>query len=93
VAKAMIDPDELIAAHRHCMNNRGQLEVSSSCGCFFCKAVFPPNEVTEWCDDDQTALCPRCGIDSVLASESGFPVGDSAFLDAMHRRWFENIIR
>jgi hypothetical protein len=53
---------------------------------------FQPNEITEWCDEDsmgagQTALCPRCGIDSVIGSASGFPLTPE-FLEAMNRRWF-----
>jgi hypothetical protein len=53
--------------------------------------MFPPTEITEWTDvwegAGHTALCPRCGIDSVIGSESGYPVTE-ACLRAMHARWF-----
>jgi len=37
--------------------------------------IFPPNQITEWVDADstgegQTALCPKCGIDSVIGEHA-----------------------
>ncbi|SKU35589.1 Uncharacterised protein [Mycobacteroides abscessus subsp. bolletii] len=40
----------------------------------------------EWTDYDDSALCIKCGIDSVLAENSGDPI--TAFLTRMHARWF-----
>jgi len=37
---------------------------------------------------DGTALCPHCGIDSVIGSASGYPVSEPQFLKAMHDHWF-----
>ena len=53
---------------------------------------YSPREIEEWVDADetgegQTALCPRCGIDSVIGSASGYPI-TKEFLEAMNRRWF-----
>ncbi|MFT3808618.1 MAG: hypothetical protein QM698_01740 [Micropepsaceae bacterium] len=45
--------------------------------------------IEDWCDDDDTALCPKCGIDSVIGDASGFPV-ERAFLIQMRARYFEN---
>lgn len=51
---------------------------SRKCGCFHCGSIFAPEEVKEWCDsdhiDDRTALCPRCGIDSVLGDDCGIEI-------------------
>jgi hypothetical protein len=49
--------------------------------------IFNPAEITEWVDDGDTALCPYCGIDSVIGESSGFPITDK-FLKEMHQRWF-----
>jgi hypothetical protein len=62
------------------------------CGCFFCLATFPPGEIKDWVDENedgvgQTALCPYCGIDSVIGSASGFPI-TREFLEEMHRFYF-----
>lgn len=37
------------------------------CGCFFCQKTFQFDEIEEFVDGKlETALCPRCGIDSVI---------------------------
>ncbi|HEU4560906.1 MAG TPA: hypothetical protein VFS20_23850, partial [Longimicrobium sp.] len=57
-----ITPEALDDAHRHSSGHRAEVLASESCACFFCLQHFPPGEITEWVDDGQTALCPRCGI-------------------------------
>jgi hypothetical protein len=54
--------------------------------------VFEPRAIVKWIDDedDVTAKCPECGIDSVIGDASGFPADDPVFLRAMKRRWFES---
>ena len=79
---------DLQKAHTISMHNRAQIEASKICGCFHCKSTFEPAKIDQWVDDDQTAMCPRCGIDSVLGDASGFPVGDPVFLKDMNRLWF-----
>jgi hypothetical protein len=83
------DPD---AAHAASSGHRNQIMRSELCGCFYCLEQFPPTAIIEWCDEDstgegQTALCPRCGVDSVIGSAAGFPI-TREFLEAMNRRWF-----
>ena len=40
----------------------------------------------KWADEEQTAICPVCGIDSVLPlTEEQF---NSDFLEQMHHHWF-----
>jgi hypothetical protein len=83
------DRDLLDAAHQHSSNHREEVERSAVCGCFYCRETFGPAEIEEWlADEDGTALCPRCAVDSVLGSASGYPVTDPEFLGAMHERWF-----
>jgi hypothetical protein len=84
-----IDQDKLAVAHRYCSDNRGQLEASSVAGCFHCLSTFSPLTIVEWIWDEGTAICPKCGIDSVLANQTGLPVTDPAFLEAMRHHWFE----
>ena len=75
-------------AHAHSANNRDALERSVEAGCFYCCETFAPAAIEEWTDDETTALCPKCGIDSVIGSASGFPANDAAFLKAMNKAWF-----
>ncbi len=63
----------LVALHAKSFHNRRSVEKSRMCGCFYCLERFEAQEVRQWCSPDEnykegtTALCPRCGTDSVLA--------------------------
>lgn len=74
-------------AHRFSSHNRASLEKDTICGCFYCLKIFDPIKINEWWDDDHTAVCPYCGIDSVIGENSGYKVTES-FLKEMHQRWF-----
>lgn len=78
-------------AHKHIANHRPELERSSVCGCFHCLNVFTPDKIDEWTDEldgrGTTAICPKCGVDSVLGDASGFPI-ETEFLKSMRRVWF-----
>lgn len=76
-----------VKAHAHCSLHRAEIEASSICGCFYCSAKFPPSAVCGWIDDDQTALCPKCTIDAVIGSASGFAI-TIEFLTQMRDHWF-----
>jgi hypothetical protein len=79
---------DYIAAHRHCIRHRRELAAREWCGCFYCLAVFRPGATRRWLDEgDGTALCPECGIGSVIGSASGYPTTRD-FLERMHRHWF-----
>ncbi|MDT3381149.1 hypothetical protein RNI52_27735 [Labrys neptuniae] len=89
-AKMAYSREMLERAHRQTTNHRQELEKSASCGCFYCCQTFTVAKIEEWIDDEEgTALCPYCGIDSLIGSASGYPVNDREFLQAMHKLWFE----
>lgn len=82
----------LEAAHKYCKNNMPALQKDRRCGCFYCLAIFDPEEIEEWLEGDPgdplgTALCPHCGIDSVLSESAGFPLTKD-FLTEMYEYWF-----
>ena len=64
---------DYIRAHRHSSNHR--------------KEILE----TEWIDEidgvGQTALCPKCNIDSVIGSKSEYPI-NRQFLELMRQHWF-----
>lgn len=72
-------------AHRQSTRNREALQASPMCHCFYCLASFPPSEIKRWIDKELTALCPKCGIDSVLPDSA---VSSAEFLREMERHWF-----
>ncbi|WP_458730088.1 cytoplasmic protein [Pseudomonas brenneri] len=78
---------DVISAHQFYKDHRAQIEASDSCGCFFCSNVFLPTEIKVWIDLDNTALCPKFGIDSVIGSASNVPVNPEVLLK-MNEHWF-----
>ena len=80
--------DLVIAAHKFSIRHRDHVASSKICGCFYCVSVFPPEEIVDWPVVETTALCPRCGIDSVIGDTTGYPVNQPAFLRAMKDYWF-----
>ena len=65
------------------------------CGCFYCKKIYGPDRIVDWADpqkphEQQTAVCPECGIDSVIGNASGFEITE-AFLEDMRTAWFSEI--
>ena len=47
-------------AHRFSSHHRNELVKDEICGCFYCLNIFNPSEITDWCDSENTALCPYC---------------------------------
>ena len=82
-----IEPSLYIAAHKHSAKHRPEIEASARCSCFFCFRSFKSADIKSWIDSNQTALCPRCGVDSVLGSASQHRLDDS-FLRGMHTHFF-----
>ena len=85
-----LDGSEYAEAHRHSISHRPEILASEQCGCFHCLQVFSPKTIKEWIDEgdgNETALCPKCGIDSVIGSAAGFPLTND-FLSEMNRVWF-----
>jgi len=93
-----MDPMPNVSAHAHSSNHREEILSSEVCGCFYCMHIFLPAEILDWVDDDarnetevegvgRTALCPKCGIDSVIGSKAGYPI-TVEFLQTMHQHWF-----
>ena len=81
------DTELYTAALVHASKHREELDRSTRCACFFCFRSFATADITAWIDKNQTALCPRCGLDSVLGTASGH-ILDDRFLRRMHQHHF-----
>lgn len=84
-----IDTD-LKALHDKSRLNRPWLAASLVCGCFYCLQVFRFDQIVEWVENGETALCPYCGIDSVLGFDT--KQADNDLLQRMHDKWFGQTI-
>jgi hypothetical protein len=68
--------------------HRKPLLASEVAVCYYCFSEFSPRTIKEWCDgdaQDQTAICPHCGVDSVVGFDG--PV-DKAWVKMAHDRGF-----
>jgi len=71
---------------KYSIRNKIYLENSEMCGCYYCLSIFEPKEVVGWIDNNETALCPKCNVDSVI--------GDSVIcvnkdiLEKANKYWF-----
>lgn len=82
--------DDIINAHKFSSDNYDTLNNDTTCGCFYCTKIFNPVEIEEWLtapDGKKTAVCPYCGIDSVIGKNSGYPITEG-FLEEMRKYWF-----
>lgn len=86
-APKLTGTDLLLDAHKHASKNRTEVEGSGRCACFFCFRTFPPTLIKSWIDADQTALCPLCGVDAVLGSNSSHRL-DEGFLRKLNQHAF-----
>lgn len=80
----------LESVYKHSKNNKQEIEKSDTCGCFYCRELFIPKEIEDWVKDDKgdTALCPYCKIDAIIANASGFDV-NKKLLEDLHKRYFK----
>lgn len=81
-----VTKDTLIALHDRSFRNLATVRASELCGCFYCQGIYPSSEVVEFVRRDETAVCPKCGIDSVLG-DAGAELTPE-MLSAMHEYWF-----
>lgn len=80
---------DVLKAHKASWANEILLKISVKCGCFSCGEIYDPAEIVEWVEDRDglTAICPYCGIDSVLPDCAGYPI-TKEFLERMNKKWF-----
>jgi hypothetical protein len=70
------------------MRNRNAVEESEVCGCYYCLSVFSKHDIVDWTDNSQTAICPKCNVDSVLAQSHGISL-EQDVLQKIHDYWFK----
>jgi hypothetical protein len=79
---------DYIEALKYSSNHRENLLADEKCGCFYCLTIFNPKEILDWVEDiSATALCPYCGVDSIIGESSGYPI-TKEFLSEMHNYSF-----
>jgi hypothetical protein len=72
--------------YKYSFENKIFIENSNKCACYFCLSIFEPKEIKEWTDSGETAICPRCQVDSVLA-DSTIEISEELLTQA-NKHWF-----
>ena len=89
--KGLNETQRLFYAHMLSIYNEPSIKKSDKCGCFYCERVFPASIVDETAiepgNNPDTALCPYCGIDSVLADADWKDLSPE-FLKKMYEYFF-----
>lgn len=78
----------LKSLHGYSIHNRELVQRADMCGCFCCNAEFRSHAIFEWLDNDSTAVCPFCSIDSVLPDNLGIDLTQE-LLQEMGDYWFD----
>lgn len=84
----------LINARKNSSGNWSELCRSTICGCYHCGHIFLVNEIYDWIGldgrnaDRATAICPFCGVDSVIPESSEYPL-QKDFLEVMKDHWYK----
>ena len=75
--------------HSHTLRNQQEIALSEYCHCISCCKSYPSSIVMDFIKDGdgETALCPYCGIDSVIGDACGLVI-DQEILTALNNRWF-----
>lgn len=80
---------DVVKTHKYCSSNKIILEKNINCLCFYCFSKFKYNDIKVFIDNNNmTALCPKCGIDSVLPDKIDNFNLNLEFLDQMKKYWF-----
>lgn len=85
----MMNIEQLIKLHKCAIHNRKDLKTSDMCGCFYCKEIFYPGDITEWTDNGETAICPKCGVDSVISNKKDYIVTPED-LESLNKYYFKD---
>lgn len=63
------------------IRNKRTIQQSNMCACYYCQRYFFASLIREYVDRDDTALCPYCGIDSVIGDASGLDISEQRIKD------------
>ena len=77
-------------AYDHSICNKEELKKVEKCGCFYCSRIFDTSEIKEWIEENsgaETAMCPYCDIDAVIAESEEYELCVE-LLGYMYGIWF-----
>jgi hypothetical protein len=86
-----MNEETLKKIHKLSSKHRQELQNSDSCFCFYCFKNFDYSDIVEWIESNECAICPKCGIDSVLPNiEKQYNLPMSDILEDMNHYFFQH---
>ena len=80
--------DYIKKAPMYAFKNKEAVMASQTCGCYGCLNIIQVKDIEFWTDDDETALCPKCTLDTLLAESLNIPL-DKDTLSKIRNQWFK----
>lgn len=68
-------------------HNKKYIDTADSCYCFHCKSSFKATDIVSYTDNGQTALCPKCHVDTIIPDSINHEVNES-IIEEMNKYWF-----
>ena len=78
---------QLQKLHTYASHNKKLIDTADKCYCFYCKSSMQKDEIKNYIDDGQTALCPKCEIDAIIPDSIEDTV-DEQMISEMNEYWF-----
>lgn len=75
---------------RYSIDNKACLTKADTCGCFYCQKIFNPEEIKKWTDNGKTAICPHCGVDSIIAETNEIKITPE-LLEELNKKYFKKV--
>lgn len=74
--------------YSYVFENRKLLKRYKKCTCIYCGANYPYTEIKSWVKDkdELTAICPKCGIDSVVPTSVKNKVDDYTLTEELREK-------
>jgi DNA-directed RNA polymerase subunit RPC12/RpoP len=66
-------------------NNKDLLRLAGTGVCCGCGTHVDADSITSWIDENDTAVCPHCGVDALI------PDCTATLVAALHDHWFVTI--
>lgn len=71
-------------ANKLSWHNKYNINNDTECSCYYCLTYFKGSEIDCFVDDERTAICPNCSIDSVLPEKIS-----QEKLEELHNKYFK----
>lgn len=78
---------QLERLHTYSSHNKRFIAISNKCYCFYCRSCMDRSEIVDYCDNGQTAICPKCSIDAIIPDSIEETVNEK-IISELNAYWF-----